>query len=492
MANSPIILPPPKLASSNDSSVLPTAVPSLLAFIGPQLVTIALLATVLIATRFYRNDDPYNLKTIPKLPRSRIKDAYHTGQWWRLIIPRFAPYVELAYQKASPAPIHVSVFPGLLENFVAQVGVKLVNANLSEIDPILQGRTAEFFNKEIGSPKQWKRVNVSTIVHDVVKHVSGRIVFGENLVDNPAFFKPMGRYSTRLVGFGMFARRLNIWPLNRIMIYICSWILERDLAVVTRFVAEEVAKRQQQKPDSKKPFDCIQWAMEQDIPDSQKTPRLIAERLAYATSGMINTPPGTLMTLFFDAAYHRDFVDEIRTEIAEILAEDGNGWVETSISKMKKLEAFIQESLRVSPSLAPLTGWRQVMRDEFRFDDNLVLPKGSICTFPTYYMRNDPDTFEKPEKFDPLRFVKLKEEHGGKEDLNSDAIQHRSLLFGYGRQGCPGRFYATRMMKLIVGVMISRYDIRYAGGDREKPVSWDIEPFFHPDTSIELEFRARD
>ncbi|KAL5341065.1 cytochrome P450 [Aspergillus crustosus] len=380
----------------------------------------------------------------------------------------------------------------MLENFVAQVGVKLVNANLSEIDPILQDRTDDYFDRTIGKPKAWKSINAAQLSRDIVQHVSGRIVFGENLVDDPAFFEPMGRYAMRLVGFGMLARRLNFWPVKNVMRFVCQRILKRDLAIVTRFVAEEVAKRRKMGPDTKKPFDSIQWAMEQDIPEDQKTPALIAERLAFATSGMINTPPGTVQTLFFDAAFYREYVEEIRTEIHEVLAADGNGWVETSIAKMKKLEAFVQESLRLSASLAPLTGWREVMRDEFRFDDGFALPKGTIMTFPTYYMRTDPNTFDEPDRFDPLRFEKLKEQNDGKEDLNSDAIRHRSLLFGYGRQGCPGRFYATRMMKLMTAVMISRYDIRFAGGDRATtPDSGDIEPFFHPDTSVELEFRAR-
>ncbi|KAL4883149.1 cytochrome P450 [Aspergillus karnatakaensis] len=399
-------------------------------------------------------------------------------------------YLEKIKNQSQPAlnlrVVIQSIFPGLLENFVAQVGVKLVNANLSEIDPILQARTEELFDQQIGSPKEWKKANCFTLAHDSIKHVSGRIVFGENLVDRPDFKGPMGRYATRLVGFGMLARRLNFFPFNKIMIFITGLILEKDLAVVTRFVAEEVAKRQQLTDDSKKPFDCIQWAMEQDIPESEKTPRLIAERLAFATSGMINTPPGTMMTMFYDAAFHTDFVNEIREEMTQILAEDGNGWVESSIAKMKKLEAFVQESLRFSPSLGPLTCWRMVMCEKFKFDDDLTLPKDSIMTFPTYWMRNDPDTYDEPDKFDPMRFQRLRDASGGKEDLNSD---HR---FGYGRQGCPGRFYATRMMKLIIAVMIFRYDIRFAGGNPPaKPESYDIEPFFHPTWNVDLEFRVR-
>ncbi|KAL4943508.1 hypothetical protein BDV06DRAFT_211001 [Aspergillus oleicola] len=379
-------------------------------------------------------------------------------------------------------------FPGLLDNFVAQVASKLVNVYLSEIDPLLQSRTEHLLDRDIGAPKQWKSVNANKLSHDLVDHVSGRLVFGENLVDNTAFREPMTRYSHRLVAHGLLGRRFNIWPLSPLFARYLQWQLERDLAIVARFVGDEVSKRrqqQQQDPNGKKPFDCIQWAMEQDIPEHQKTPEAIAQRLAFATSGMISTPPGTLLSFFFDIASQKSFVDEIRTEIAQVLKEDGKGWVETSIAKMKKLESFCQESIRTSSSLAPLTGWRLVTSDSFRFDDSLTLPKGSIITFPTRHMRMSPDTFESPDNFDGHRFMKIKEEQGGKDDLASDG------KFGYGRQACPGRFYAQRMMKVIIGVMISRYDIRYAGGDRERPESWDIEPFLIGDTTVDLELKVR-
>jgi hypothetical protein len=99
---------------------------------------------------------------------------------------------------------------------------------------------------------------------------------------------------------------------------------------------------------NKKPFDCIQRALEENVPDDQKRPERIAERLCYATAGMINTPPTTLMNLVFDAAAQGGCIEEIYNEVAGILAQDGNGWVDTSICKMKKLDSFVHESLRLS------------------------------------------------------------------------------------------------------------------------------------------------
>ncbi|KAL2795776.1 hypothetical protein BJX66DRAFT_301342 [Aspergillus keveii] len=123
---------------------------------------------------------------------------------------------------------------------------------------------------------------------------------------------------------------------------------------------------------------------------------------------MINTPPTTLMNLVFDAAAQGGCIEEIHNEVAGILAQDGNGWVDTSICKMKKLDSFVHESLRLSTFPVALTGWRVVIcNNGFDFGDGLVLPRGSSFTFPTLNMRLDSDTFEQAEVFDGLRFCRM-------------------------------------------------------------------------------------
>ncbi|KAI9369055.1 cytochrome P450 [Aspergillus egyptiacus] len=505
------------LPSLKDPSVLLSTHPSMLAFIGPQLATIALLTVVLIATRLYRDEDPYNLKSIPKLPRSRIIDYSKKGkpfkfwiislQKWVYVLP--PEYLERIKNQSGPTlslrEVVNQVIPDLLDQSVAQVGSKLLNANLADMDPLLHGRTEQILDKKIGRPREWKRVKGCTLAQNMTKHVSGRIVFGENLVENDYFCEAMERYSLNIVSYAFLARRLNVWPLNKLVNAFLQRRLNRNLVIVTRFVAEEIDKRKkklEENPDASPPLDCIQWALEQEPPGQQATPEVIAQRLARATSGLISTPPDTVLNLFFDAALHRDCVEEIRAEIKQVLAETGSGWGETSLSKMKKLDSFIQESVRLATSLAPLTGWRLVMGDSFRFSDTFTLPKGSIITFPTYYMRLDPNTYADPEKFDGLRFYKMKQEEEPADQKQTNltrsiiivrkATRHRSLLFGYGRQACPGRFYAIRMLKHMLGEMILRYDIRYAGGEQKKPVAWDVEPFFVADETVELEFRARE
>jgi hypothetical protein len=62
-----------------------------------------LLATLLLLTlsivHIYSKSDPYNLRRIPTIYRSRISDARRSGTWWKLLFPELIPYLNQGYLK---------------------------------------------------------------------------------------------------------------------------------------------------------------------------------------------------------------------------------------------------------------------------------------------------------------------------------------------------------------------------------------------------------
>ncbi|KAL2787036.1 cytochrome P450 [Aspergillus keveii] len=388
---------------------------------------------------------------------------------------------------------------GSFDTFEVQVGSKLLNGNLIDIKPIVQTRTEQILERVIGRPKEWRRFNIRDLSVQVVKHVSGRIAFGEALADNPGFLDAMERYSLNVIPYALALRYFNLGPLRYPLLYLIHLRQRQTLAVATRYVTDLIAERQRREKehhltDDEKPVDCIQWSMDQDIPDAQKAPEAVAHRLLHISAALIDAPITSMMNVLADIiSYARgDVLNDLRAEIVECLAEFDGAWTEASMAKMKKLDSFFQESFRMTSGLIPMTGWRLITADSFRFDDNLVLPRGSTIVFPTQCIQLDPNIYPNPGKFDYLRFYRMKE-HTQSTDARTgkEVPRHDWLSFGHGRQACPGRFYSIRLLKTILGEMMLRYDIRYAGGDRPRPPQIDLEPILAPDTRVELEFRVR-
>jgi hypothetical protein len=224
----------------------------------------------------------------------------------------------------------------------------------ADIKPLIQIRTEEILDKEIGRPTEWKRIHAHTLAMQIMKYVSGRVVFGAELVENPAFLEAMERYSTKVMYYGLILRWINLGPLRNYVMYMVHWKHRRDLAIATQFVVDLIAERkraQKEMHEEDKPVDCIQWAMDQEIPDDLKKPEQIAHRLLHLSAGLIGTPATVLVNLLFDTVTHSDYLSEVRAEITECLAESGGGWSENSMAKMKKFDSFIQECFRITPGI---------------------------------------------------------------------------------------------------------------------------------------------
>lgn len=83
----------------------------------------------------------------------------------------------------------------------------------------------------------------------------------------------------------------------------------------------------------------------------------------------------------------------------------------------------------------------------------------------------DPDLYPEPEKFDGFRFVQAR----GKPRDQYAASNMRSMAFGYGRHACPGRFFASHEIKMIMAYLLLNYEFRFPDGHQQRPHSTAVE-----------------
>jgi len=119
---------------------------------------------------------------------------------------------------------------------------------------------------------------------------------------------------------------------------------------------------------------------------------------------------------------------------------------------------------------------RDIVRP-FTLSDGTYLPKGITVVANAWQIIHDRDVLQSdsdPNSFDGLRYYKMRnqllktgldeKEVAGKHQFVS--VSNSSLMFGYGRHDCPGRFFAGNEIKLLLAKIIMTYDLRIAPGSK--------------------------
>jgi len=114
---------------------------------------------------------------------------------------------------------------------------------------------------------------------------------------------------------------------------------------------------------------------------------------------------------------------------------------------------------------------------------------------PAAPMAKDPDFFKNPSHFDGDRFFKLKQE--AKEQSSERAgndfagIESHNIHWGSGRFTCPGRWYASAVMKVFVSIILLDYDISFPEGQTKRPENTCLDDEILPDTKQNILFKRR-
>jgi cytochrome P450 len=217
----------------------------------------------------------------------------------------------------------------------------------------MQGETRKALAREIGSPRQWKKVNAWDVAKKTAEAPGARVVFGEALANNERFVTGISQYVANVSVYGFALRYISIGPLRDFILYLVHWRHRRSLPAVLTPLNNVITERKRVQStghisDDEEPFDCIQWALDQAVSDESKTAEAIARRLVVISIGTIETTAGILVKLLTHLASHPECHEAIRAEVRECLAEDNQGWTLKATGRMKKLESVIQESLRMS------------------------------------------------------------------------------------------------------------------------------------------------
>ncbi|KJA22747.1 hypothetical protein HYPSUDRAFT_40536 [Hypholoma sublateritium FD-334 SS-4] len=359
--------------------------------------------------------------------------------------------------------------------------------SLAHLVPDVHDEITNAFQTYIPLTEDWTPIKCSSIVPKMVCQASNRIFVGYPLCRNPEFTE----FSTRFT-FDVFtvAFILRFIPdfLRPLVNQIISTVPNRRRKAL-KFLGPLLDARRKQNEESngpggaEKPDDMITWLME-IAKGEETTNEALTDRLLAINFGAIHTTSVTFTHALYYLAAFPMYAEILREEIDVVVKE--HGWTKGGLDQMKRVDSFLKESQRLNP--LQNVGLGRVALQDHTFCDGTFVPRGTTVRINIHSPHFDGSLYERPDEFDPLRFIKMQEKTTRNLDLTSTSEEY--LGFGHGRHACPGRYLAASELKLMLAYLTAHYDAKFAN-EGSRPADLWIMTSCMPSYTAEVLFRKR-
>ena len=342
----------------------------------------------------------------------------------------------------------------------------------------------------IGECEDWTPIQFFPKILRVIALLSGRIFVGLPLCRNEEWITTTINYT-----MDIFAAVPQIRKLNPILKpFLAPWLpevrrIKQNRIKGARLLRPILEKRftDMKNPDFKPPADMIQFSIEHSGAKGedalfQSFVQMVASFAAIHTTAM------NVTHVIYNLAAYPEYQEPLREELEQVLAADNGVLIKSSMTKLKKMDSFIKESQRMTPPNA-LSLTRLALED-ITLSDGFFIPKGTYTAFSSLGISRDPALYPNPETFDGFRFSKLREQPGNENRYQFVTTGDDAISFGHGKHACPGRFFASNEIKVILVGLLLRYEMRFKDGEgRPKDVLARTQ--INPNRGAEVLFRRQ-
>ncbi|KAL9122026.1 MAG: hypothetical protein Q9187_001418 [Circinaria calcarea] len=118
-----------------------------------------------------------------------------------------------------------------------------------------------------------------------------------------------------------------------------------------------------------------------------------------------------------------------------------------------------------------------------KFSNGLEFPVGTLLAVDTQNAVFNNSTLPNPEVFDGFRYAYKNSR------LLTTGPDH--LVFGYGPQACPGRYFAIHEAKVVLARILVTYEFKLKNKPGKTPLSGAVGVLTQADPAVEFLFKKR-
>lgn len=245
----------------------------------------------------------------------------------------------------------------------------------------------------------------------------------------------------------------------------CVKQINSQLEALDLYVQPLIKERMANVGGRRKSSDLMQW-LSDSAQGTDRDPKVLVRKLLLVNMAAIDTTSATLWHILMDLCAMPEYIAPLRQEIATVTSR--GSLTLSSLNSMEKTDSFMKESQRIN-QIGLLTMNREVLRP-FKLSDGVVLPPGSFVSMPLYSICHDSKYYEDPDSFQGLRFFERRQKDPSQSHRHQfSSISHDNMSFGAGKSTCPGRFWVSSIIKLVLISILSEYDIEFPSGQKERP-----------------------
>ncbi|KAI0096705.1 cytochrome P450 [Nemania sp. FL0031] len=337
---------------------------------------------------------------------------------------------------------------------------------------VAQSNAFAFFGKELSANKNFMKTGMTFIEETIVIAEVVRLL--------------PSRFSGHIGRF--LARKLNSG--NR-------FYNALEPVVTKRFAERERRKLGYDVPEHN---DCIQWIMETSPKLKPWTVQRVIHELLAVWFGSVHITSTTACFALFDLCLHKEYIQPLREEIEKTTWE---AFDQSGGKLFPLMDSFMKESARLTPVESVST--RRKALKPFQLSDGTQVETGQwICT-AARGMNLDPANYACTNEFYGFRFVEpqvLERAFSVDSPLPDNfkipepgkASQFVELsdwqLWGTGRSACIGRWYASAIIKVMLGLFITKWNIELVDPSASRYFSWRTFIYPYVGTKVILKPRA--